>query len=533
MDYKKAQQLKNKSLLSLIAEKKFERGEGLGSSIGGAISEKFKAKVTRTKEKFDPLNILSSLVGRKNVFGRGVTTVAGRAFGRSEEDIGYFGGYQKKGRNKKDPRRTTIGPGPIRSLKVGDSTADILGKMYNFMEKTYENELKRYELEKSFREEQLGEDERRHKKLIDELLKSQIKSKEEKKEEKEPSWIDKMLDGMKSALAFVLSPINKILELFSSVLTGLVEIVGKIALKLEGFLGKTALETFLSISPFLEKYVNKSLGFLMKYIFKSLIGTFSSFKGIPGALGKALQIGLAAFGAVEAVDEYFDYQSLINYGSEAEKTNAEYLSKKEQYDKLNENIRALESAGEGIDSPEILKMQKERNELIPLMRELSHKIDVQRGQYAQNVLIPYMESQGYMYDRYNKDESKDGLPRFRNPKGELISPFGPEMLEAAKFLPLKEYSKKTLKEVQSEAEEVKNKIEDKVTPFITPIQKNLDDMKLKLQNLDEFFTGESSTIINNSTNNVGGGAPKIQDTTPVQSRDKELSFINMKNYVAV
>jgi hypothetical protein len=490
------------------------------------------------------LNILSSLVGRKNAFGRGVTTVAGRAFGRSEEDIGYFGGYQKKGRNKKDPRRTTIGPGPIRSLKVGDSTADILGKMYNFMEKTYENELKRYELEKSFREEQLGEDERRHKKLIDELLKSQIKSKEEKKEEKEPSWIDKMLDGMKSALAFVLSPIEKILELFSSVLTGLVEIVGKIALKLEGFLGKTALETFLSISPFLEKYVNKSLGFLMKYVFKSLIGTFSSFKGIPGALGKALKIGLAAFGAVEAVDEYFDYQSLINYGSEAEKTNAEYLSKKEQYDKLFEDIRALESAGEGIDSPEILKMQKERNELIPVMRELSDKINVQRGQYAQNVLIPYMESQGYTVASKTGGvqvddtgtasfKNDDGLPRFKNSKGELISPFGPEMLEAAKFLPLKEYSKKTLKEVQSEAEEVKNKIEDKVTPFITPIQKNLDDMKLKLQNLDEFFTGESSTIINNSTNNVGGGAPKIQDTTPVQSRDEELSFINMKNYVAV
>jgi len=74
MDYRKAQQLKNKGLLSLIAEKKFEKGQGIGASVGGAISEKFKAKVTRTKERFDPLNILSTLVGTKNVFGNDLSS---------------------------------------------------------------------------------------------------------------------------------------------------------------------------------------------------------------------------------------------------------------------------------------------------------------------------------------------------------------------------------------------------------------------------------------------------------------------------
>ena len=44
MEYQKASQIRKKSLLTLIGEKKFEQGKGLGSSIGGAISDKFKAK---------------------------------------------------------------------------------------------------------------------------------------------------------------------------------------------------------------------------------------------------------------------------------------------------------------------------------------------------------------------------------------------------------------------------------------------------------------------------------------------------------
>ena len=50
MDYQKAQQLKNRSLLSLIAQKKFKEGQGLGSSITGAISDKFTARATRFKQ---------------------------------------------------------------------------------------------------------------------------------------------------------------------------------------------------------------------------------------------------------------------------------------------------------------------------------------------------------------------------------------------------------------------------------------------------------------------------------------------------
>ena len=69
MDYQKAQQLKNRSLLSLIAQKKFKEGQGLGSSITGAISDKFTARATRFKEKLDPLNkskAIEQLFGKFN-----------------------------------------------------------------------------------------------------------------------------------------------------------------------------------------------------------------------------------------------------------------------------------------------------------------------------------------------------------------------------------------------------------------------------------------------------------------------------------
>ena len=89
MNYKKASEIRNKSLLSLVAEKKFQKGQGLGSSIGSAISDKFKAKSLGFKEKIDPLRLVRALTG-KGTFGKVATTIAGRTFGRSEEDIKYF-----------------------------------------------------------------------------------------------------------------------------------------------------------------------------------------------------------------------------------------------------------------------------------------------------------------------------------------------------------------------------------------------------------------------------------------------------------
>jgi hypothetical protein len=166
MEYKKAAEIRNKGLLSLIAENKFREGKGLGASIGGAISQKFKAKATGIKESFDPLNIVRKMTG-KGTFGRIATTIAGRAMGKSEKDISYFGGYTKKVKHQYVD--TNVSPlehdGEYRG-STHEPIAGILGEMYQFMQQTHEVDKKDYEIQQAFLEEQNSDAETRHKQLV-------------------------------------------------------------------------------------------------------------------------------------------------------------------------------------------------------------------------------------------------------------------------------------------------------------------------------------------------------------------------------
>lgn len=171
MDYQKAREIRKTGLLSLINEELFENNKSVRGAVGGAISSRFKAKATGIKESLDPLNWIRKAAG-KGAFGDLAVTGLGRAFGRKDKDIKAFGGYGRKGSKvKKDPKFTSVGNGPIRPLVVGDSVSDVLGKMYNFMTKTHQVYKIDNEIEQSFRQEQLDEDERRHKALVDAIRK--------------------------------------------------------------------------------------------------------------------------------------------------------------------------------------------------------------------------------------------------------------------------------------------------------------------------------------------------------------------------
>ena len=167
MDYQKARQVRKSGLLSLINEGLFEDDKSFKGAIGGAISDKFKAKSLGIKESLDPLNWARKLAG-KGALGDFAVSGLGRLTGRKNKDIEAFGGFARKNqlKNKKDPQFTTISPGPIKPLKTGDSVSDILGKMYNFMLKADQVRKLNDEIEKTFRIEQLDEDERRHKALV-------------------------------------------------------------------------------------------------------------------------------------------------------------------------------------------------------------------------------------------------------------------------------------------------------------------------------------------------------------------------------
>jgi len=201
MEYQEARRIRGKSLLSLIAERKFEEGQGIGASIGGAISDRFKARATGIKEALDPLNWVRKLTGEGAVGDIAVSGL-GRLFGRSDEAITAFGGYgrnKKSKTKKKDPRFTTVNAGPIKPTRVGDSVADILGKMYNFMMKSNEIYRRNDEIEQAFRQEQLDEDNRRHKELVN-AIKSYMKAKKgeggDDKDKDNRSFFDKLKSGL-------------------------------------------------------------------------------------------------------------------------------------------------------------------------------------------------------------------------------------------------------------------------------------------------------------------------------------------------
>jgi len=182
MDYTRSAQVRAKSLTELMFEQ--------DRTFGEAISDKFKARAMGFKEKFTPLNIVRMLTGSGGI-GRSIRTVAGRAMGYSERDIQHFGGYKRK-RSIYGPDRSRVPAGSKTPVKVNDSTADILAKIYNLMRKIDEDNTRRYEKEQNFTEETQLEDKKRHNKVLDALgaknkgttTKPVTEKKEEEKDEK-------------------------------------------------------------------------------------------------------------------------------------------------------------------------------------------------------------------------------------------------------------------------------------------------------------------------------------------------------------
>ena len=208
MDYQTGKRYRNRSLLGLIGQRKFEEGESLGKSIRTSISDKMRSSALGIKEQLDPLNLARQL-GGKGIFGDFLTGAIGKISGRSASDIEYFGGFGGKKRRIRDPLRASIGASNIQPLKSNEGLADVLGKIYNFMVKTKEEKIKQDEIGKSFRQEQLDEDQKRH----DELVKAIQEGTPTATKEKAPKSKN-MFDSLMEQIQKILEPI---LEIFSSI----------------------------------------------------------------------------------------------------------------------------------------------------------------------------------------------------------------------------------------------------------------------------------------------------------------------------
>jgi len=91
-----------------------------------------------------------------------------------------------KSLSKKDPNFATIGGGTEQSLKTGDSSANILGKMYNFMKKSYESESALFDEEQTYNQKVEELKDQRLEELIGLFAGKKGKPKKKEKKPEEP-----------------------------------------------------------------------------------------------------------------------------------------------------------------------------------------------------------------------------------------------------------------------------------------------------------------------------------------------------------
>jgi hypothetical protein len=177
MNYQQAADTRKKGLFSAITDK-LVAGQGIGSSVGGAISEKTQATVKGFKEKFDILNIAKTLTGGSNL----APALLGRLLGRKKEDIAYFSGIKSRK------------IGSLSSAQTNEMAVEVLGLIYREMVRTEEQRKIDFADTEAEKNKELEAEDTRNKQIIAALtgrkrpttrwIEEKAKAKKEKKEKK-------------------------------------------------------------------------------------------------------------------------------------------------------------------------------------------------------------------------------------------------------------------------------------------------------------------------------------------------------------
>jgi len=173
INYQKARRIRGTKFTDLLSDQLADPNLSLTGAVGKTISLKTQAKFKGLKEKIDPLRIAKFLT-----FGSSLgPSLYGRLAGRSKEDISYFSG---RNRPIRENRNTADRIGSIGNGMGGDGGDSkgintMLLKIYDFMKKTREGDVRAKELTKNHEEELDTEAERRHQdllKVLDKLVNS-------------------------------------------------------------------------------------------------------------------------------------------------------------------------------------------------------------------------------------------------------------------------------------------------------------------------------------------------------------------------
>lgn len=219
--YEEAEITTRKGLMQLASERMMG-GQSLGSSISGAISDKWDARKTNLKRKIDPMNLLSKIPG----VGKLAATAYGKKFGRSASDISYFTGvHAPEPINQEEP--TAKKETGIFSPKLSEEDKS--------------------EADARYQKEQ--EDiERRHKELIDAIL---LGKKPGDKKDAGIGLFGSLIDSIKGMLSSIVPKLGALLTGLSSFVSAALPLLGTLAMgaaipSLLAFLTKQAEEADLN-----------------------------------------------------------------------------------------------------------------------------------------------------------------------------------------------------------------------------------------------------------------------------------------------
>lgn len=268
-EYERYDVIRNKSFSQLVNEKLMS-GEGLGSSLKGALGDKIGAKSSAIKKRFDSLNMLSKIPGVGSIAATAMGMRQAKKDPRRLADISYFTGVYAPPSKLDEPEKEESGTTKrktktsYKQISSDKSSAGILKNIHNMLATRFkaddefrEEQRLQAEIDSNFKEERLAEDERKHKELIEALLGKGKKPEKAKKDKKEEGgffsnllglfkgfmpMLGSLFTGLMStiggflttAIGGIVSGLSALLAPLASVLLPLIAVIGAIALASKG-----------------------------------------------------------------------------------------------------------------------------------------------------------------------------------------------------------------------------------------------------------------------------------------------------------
>lgn len=299
----------------------------------------------------------------------------------------------------KDPGVVTVKPNLTQPVHRGDTTTDILAKLYSFFVKTKEDETRKQELERDFAQEKINEAKRRKPKQTA----TKVQSVARPSSNPITSLLGMIYDGVKGLVSFITGGLVGVIGGgLSSLKDGVSAIFSKIpgggvlnsimdsVSSLFSFVSKLA----VGLGTFVVSVIESSAGLIMRILTPAIVQLIKSAFSLAGiGIGSLGRLGasilsnpLGAAGAA-GLSAYIGMKYGLYGGGEEKLQFGEEAFRLKQRKKQLQN-ELSRSTGTGIDPSRDEDRRKE-------IAEIDAKLPAAYQKYLNETVIPAMQDQGY------------------------------------------------------------------------------------------------------------------------------------------